>query len=206
MANAEERALRAQHALRRIDNKKKKDAERQRRENIPPANVSAVNTAGPWARATRAETSGAHTLRPAPGATLATHSHGGSTPRHTPEVNPARLSHGGGTARPSPCAPGEAGPNATIAVTYTAAGQASAAASATVPAGTVDAGTLIPVSEIDAAIHGAATHIVLVAKQRHIGISYNGVIIVLGVEPSASRAGTDESDPRSTTCWAPSTT
>ena len=188
MANAEERALRAQHALRRIGNKKKKDAERQRREKISPANVSAVSTAGPRASATSAETSGAHTLRPAPGATLATLSHGGSTPRHTPEVNPARLSHGGGTARPSPCAPGEAGPNTTISGTYTAAGQASAAASAAVPAGKVDAGTLIPVGEID----GAATHIVLVARQRHTRFFYNGVVIVLGVEPSASRAGTDE--------------
>ena len=46
MDNAKERALRSEHALRRIDNKKKKDAERQRREKIPPANVSAVNIAG----------------------------------------------------------------------------------------------------------------------------------------------------------------
>ena len=46
MDNAKARALRAEHALRRIDNKKKKDAERQRREKISPANVSAVNIAG----------------------------------------------------------------------------------------------------------------------------------------------------------------
>ena len=47
---------------------------------------------------------------------------------------------------------------------YTTAGQASAAASAAVPAGKVEAGTLIPVGEID----GAATHIVFVAGQRRI--------------------------------------
>ena len=47
------------------------------------------------------------------------------------------------------------------------AGQARAAASAAVPAGKVEASTLIPVGEID----GAATHIVLVAGQRHIGFS-----------------------------------
>ena len=62
------------------------------------------------------------------------------------------------------------------------------------PAGKVEAGTLISVGEID----GAATHIVLVAGQRRIGYFYNGVVIVLGVESSAPRAGTDESGPRAT--------
>jgi len=165
MANAKERAQRAENALRRIENTNKKAAERQRREKISPVNVSAVSTAGPRSSATSAATSGAHTLRPTSGVNLATLSHGGSTPRPTSEVNPARLSHGGGTARPSSCATGEAGPNTTISDIYTTAGQASAAASAAVPAGKVDAGTLIPVSEID----GAATHIVLVAGQRRIG-------------------------------------
>ena len=66
MANAEERALRAQHALRRIDNKKKKDAERQRREREIPVNAVTANTAGPNARVTSAATSGAPTPRPKP--------------------------------------------------------------------------------------------------------------------------------------------
>ena len=70
---------------------------------------------------------------------------------------------------------------------YTTAGQARAAASAAVPAGKVEACTLISVGEID----GAATHIVLVAGQRRFRFFYNGVVIVLGVEPSAPRAGTD---------------
>ena len=98
MVSAQERARRADNALRRIDSKnaRKGAAERQRREKGLPAKVAAVNTAGPRASVASAATSGA------------------PTPRPTSWVNPARLSPGGGAARPSSRVTGEAGPGTTI--------------------------------------------------------------------------------------------
>ena len=66
MVNAQERAQRADNALRRIEKAKKKAAEsqqrksaaeRQRREKVLPVNVAAVNTAGPRASVANAATS-----------------------------------------------------------------------------------------------------------------------------------------------------
>jgi hypothetical protein len=73
------------NALRRIrlKNAKKEASERQRRGEGVPINVSTVNTTGPEASLTSAETSGAPTFGPMPG------------------VNPAGLSPGGDTTRPS---------------------------------------------------------------------------------------------------------
>ena len=208
MVNAQERAQRADNALRRIENAKKKAAEsqqrksaaeRQRREKVLPVNIAAVSTAGPRASVASAATSGAHTPRPTSG------------------VNPPRLSSpGGDTARPPSCVAGEAGPGTTIseselvsAPIYTAIvedGQDRTAlllrgkvivlggelpASAAVPAGKAGSGNLFTVREL---LH-PPTCAVSDGGRLRVGVWLRGRSILLGTPPPPDTGEAGENAP-----------
>ena len=73
-----------------------------------------------------------------------------------------------------------------------------AAASAAVPAGEAGAGTPISVRELE----GAPTCIAIAEGRRHTGLCLRGTVIVLGMGPSASRAGADEAGAHATSAAA----